>query len=103
MIPHILNSVHMEIAKGVEDVAHQKEYIALMCNVEHDAAKEKRYLDQLIKRRVDGIIFICSSLEKKDFQLVQEQKIPVVLIGEHKNSLGLHVVSIDCKQSAKKQ
>ena len=102
MIPHILNSVHMEIAKGVEDVAHQKEYIALMCNVEHDAAKEKRYLDQLIKRRVDGIIFICSSLEKKDFQLVQEQKIPVVLIGEHKNSLGLHVVSIDCKQSAKK-
>lgn len=102
MIPHILNSVHMEIAKGVEDVAHQKEYIALMCNVENDAAKEKRYLDQLIKRRVDGIIFICSSLEKKDFQLVQEQKIPVVLIGEHKNNLGLHVVSIDCEQSAKK-
>ena len=28
MIPHILNSVHMEIAKGVDDVAHQKECIA---------------------------------------------------------------------------
>lgn len=102
MIPHILNSVHMEIAKGVEDVAHQKEYIALMCNVENDAAKEKRYLDQLIKRRVDGIIFICSSLEKKDFELVQEQNIPLVLIGEHKNNPGLHVVSIDCEQAARK-
>lgn len=102
MIPHILNSVHMEIAKGVEDVAHQKEYIALMCNVENDAAKEKRYLDQLIKRRVDGIIFICSSLEAEDFQLVQEQKIPVVLIGEHKNNPGLHMVSIDCQQASKK-
>lgn len=102
MIPHILDSVHMEIAKGVEDVAHQKDYIALMCNVEHDAEKERRYLNRLIKRKVDGIVFICSSLENEDFQLVQEQNIPVVLIGEHKNSPGFHVVSIDCKQAAKK-
>lgn len=102
MIPHILNSVHMEIAKGVEDVAHQKEYIALMCNVERDAAKEKRYLDQLIKRRVDGILFICSSLERQEFELLREQNIPAVLIGEHKSGLGLPVVSIDCKQAAEK-
>lgn len=102
MIPHILNSVHMEIAKGIEDVAHQKEYIALMCNVEHDADKEKRYLDQMIKRRVDGIIFICSSLEKSQLTLLQEQKIPVVLIGEHNNSPDLHVVTIDSEQGAVK-
>ncbi|MCB6992968.1 LacI family transcriptional regulator [bacterium 210820-DFI.6.37] len=102
MIPHILDSVHMEIAKGVEDVAHQKDYIALMCNVEHDAEKERRYLNRLIKRKVDGIAFICSSLEKEDFELVQEQNIPVVLIGEHKNSPGFHVVSVDCRQAAKK-
>lgn len=102
MIPHILNSVHMEIAKGVEDVANQKEYIALMCNVENDAAKEKRYLEQLIKRRVDGIIFICSSLGKKEFDAALEQNIPVVLIGEHENNPGLHVVSVDCELAAKK-
>lgn len=102
MIPHILNSVHMEIAKGVEDVAHQKEYVALMCNVERDAAKEKRYLDQLIKRRVDGVLLICSSLAEEDFALLQEQNIPVVLIGEHKNGSGFPVVSIDCKQAAEK-
>lgn len=102
MIPHILNSVHMEIAKGVEDVAHQKEYVAFMCNVEQDVAKKKRYLDQLIKRRVDGVLVICSSLEEKDFLLLQEQNIPVVLIGEHKNGLGLSIVSIDCKQAAEK-
>lgn len=102
MIPHILNSVYMEIAKGVEDVTHQKEYIALMCNAERDAAKEKRYLDQLVKRRVDGVILICSSLEKEDFKLLQEQKIPMVLIGEHKNGIGFHVVTIDCRQAAEK-
>lgn len=102
MIPHILNSVHMEIAKGVDDVAHQKECIALMCNAENSVDKEKRYLDWLIKRRVDGIIFISSCLEKEDFKQVEEQKIPVVLIGEHRSNSEFHVVSIDYSLAAVK-
>lgn len=102
MIPHILNSVHMEIAKGVEDVAHHKDYISLMCNVENNAEKERMYLNRLIKRKVDGIVFICSSLDKEDFDLVKEQNIPLVLIGEHKNVPGFHLVSINCKQASRK-
>lgn len=102
MIPHILNPVYMEIAKGVEDVAHQKGYIALMCNEENDGKKGRNYLEQLIKRRVDGIVFICSSLEEKDFDMLEEQNVPVVLIGEHKNTTGQQVVSVDCQQAAKK-
>ncbi len=102
MIPHILNSVYMEIAKGVEDVAHQKGYIALMCNEENDGEKGRTYLDQMVKRRVDGIVFICSSPETQDFQMLKEQNIPIVLIGEHKNSAGQHVVSINYQQAARK-
>lgn len=100
MIPHILNSVHMEIAKGIEDVAHQKEYIALMCNMENDRNKERRYLQWLIKRRVDGIIFISSSLEARDFRQVQEQGIPIVLIGAYRDSSDFHVVSVDYRAAA---
>lgn len=102
MIPHILNSVHMEIAKGVDDVAHQKECIALMCNVENDREKERRYLQWLIKRRVDGIIFISSSLGKRDFEQVQEQGIPIVLIGAYRDNDNFHVVSVDYRQAAMK-
>ncbi|MEG0829246.1 MAG: LacI family DNA-binding transcriptional regulator [Anaerovoracaceae bacterium] len=101
MIPHILNSVYMEIAKGVEDVAHHKDYITFMCNVENDAKKERKYLEQLIKRKVDGIVLICSSLEKKDLDGIAEQNIPLVLVGEHKNIGGFHVVSVDCRLGAR--
>ncbi len=100
MIPYILNPVHMGIAKGVEGVAHQKDYISLMCNVENDRKKAKKYLEQMIRRRVDGVIFICSTLEDEDFELLQEQEIPFVLIGEHKGGRSLHIVSVDCEQAA---
>ncbi len=102
MIPHILNSVYMEIAKGVEDVAHQKGYIALMCNEENDEKKGRTYLDQMVKRRVDGIVFICSSLGEQDFQMLEEQNVPMVFIGEHENVSGQHVVGVDCQQAARK-
>lgn len=35
LIPNILNPSYMEIAKGVEDVSHQKDYTVLLCNAEN--------------------------------------------------------------------
>ena len=40
IIPDMLNPEYMEIAKGVEDVAHQKNCTILMCNCENDIEKE---------------------------------------------------------------
>ncbi|MEG0662615.1 MAG: LacI family DNA-binding transcriptional regulator, partial [Anaerovoracaceae bacterium] len=101
MIPHILDSVHMETAKGVEDVAHQKGYITFMCNAEEDEEKERRYLEQLIKRRVDGIILISSTLGEEAILNAMEQNVPIVFVGASKFNPGLSTVRVDCNQGAK--
>ncbi|MEA4923200.1 MAG: LacI family DNA-binding transcriptional regulator [Eubacteriaceae bacterium] len=101
MIPHILNPVYMEMAKGVEDVAYQKGYITFMCNAENDREKEKAYLAQMIRRRVDGIVMISSTLEKEDYDRVKEKNIPVVLVGGNKSNPGFSCVRIDCEAAAK--
>lgn len=100
VIPHILNSENMEIIKGAEDVAHQKDYTSLLCNVENDVNKEKKYIDNLIKRRVDGILLISSLLSEKDVKSIMEQGIPVVHVGEVLWDKSVPVVSIDSKEGA---
>jgi DNA-binding LacI/PurR family transcriptional regulator len=102
MIPHILNPANMEIVKGVEDVAHQKDYTTFMCNVENDAEKERRYADSLIHRKVDGIILIASHLEALEIENIYNQGVPVVMIGENKGKPNVPVVRIDCQQAAYK-
>ena len=57
LIPNILNPKHMEIAKGVEDVAHKKGYNTLLCNTEGKKDKESEYINILVNNKVDGIIF----------------------------------------------
>lgn len=100
VIPYMLNSMYMEIAKGVEDVAQQKGYITFMCNVEKDEAIEKNYIEQLLTRRVDGIILMFSSLDEKFIRTVEDQDVPVVLIGEDKCAEGFNTVKVNCRKGA---
>ncbi|WP_037372919.1 LacI family DNA-binding transcriptional regulator [Anaerovorax odorimutans] len=103
LIPNILNPGYMEIAKGVEDVAHQKDYTTLLCNGENELDKERKYIDTLIKRRIDGIVLISSLLEHEDIMNIKKQEIPIVLIGENKYmSADVPLVRIDCQNGAYK-
>jgi len=102
VIPHMLNTMYMEIAKGVEDVAQQKGYITFMCNVEKNQEIEKNYIEQLLTRRVDGIILMFSSLDEKFIKTVEEQGVPVVLIGEDKRAENFNTVKVDCRSGAEK-
>lgn len=100
IIPHILNILYMEIAKGVEDVAIQKGYTVFMCNVEKDHKMECEYVEQLLTRRVDGIIFLFSSLEEEELKNIENRGVPIVLVGENKNVNGFNCVKVNCRLGA---
>lgn len=100
VIPHMLTPMYMEIAKGVEDVAQQKGYITFMCNVEKDMELEKSYIEQLLTRRVDGIILMFSSLDESFIKSVEAQDVPVVIIGEDKCASDFNTVKVDCRLGA---
>lgn len=100
VIPHMLNSMYMEVAKGVEDVAQQKGYMTFMCNVEKSMELEKNYIEQLLTRRVDGIILMFSSLNEMFIKSVEDQNVPIVLIGEDKCAKGFNTVKVDCRLGA---
>ena len=100
IIPHILNLIYMEIAKGVEDVAIQKGYTVFMCNVEKNDKMESEYVEQLLTRRVDGIIFLFSSLEEENLKSIEERGVPIVLVGENKDVIGFNSVKVNCRLGA---
>jgi DNA-binding LacI/PurR family transcriptional regulator len=101
VIPNILNPGYMEVAKGVEDVAHQKDHTVLFCNVEGSVEKERKYVDDLIKRRIDGIVLVSSLLEREDVEEIKKQGIPLVLIEENKGDIkDVPIVRIDCEGAA---
>lgn len=80
LVPNILNPLYPQIAKGVEDVTHQKGYNILLCNTEDSHVREAQYIDMLLEKRVDGFILTASQLPPKELKKISEAKIPLVLI-----------------------
>lgn len=100
VVPNILNPLYMQIAKGVEDVAHLNSYTMLLCNTEEDEHKERAYIEMFIQRKIDGLILSSSMLKKNDLDDIKNQNIPVVLIGRIKEMNNENVVYTDFEVGA---
>ncbi|MFC5586830.1 LacI family DNA-binding transcriptional regulator [Nitratireductor kimnyeongensis] len=58
LISDISNPFFADFVRGVEDAAHQsgERYHLLLCNTEESTERERRALDLVLERRIDGII-----------------------------------------------
>jgi LacI family transcriptional regulator len=100
LIPNILNPLYPQIAKGVEDISHQKGYNLLLCNTEQNVLKEQNYIDMLIKRKVDGLILTSSLLNKEYIEKIRLHKIPLVFIGQNIDNVSANMVFTDYELGA---
>ncbi len=78
IVPDNTNPFFAEMARGIENHGFAAGYSVLLCNSDRSAAKELAYLDMLISKRVDGVIYMTSDTVKEHLQPLQEQNIPVV-------------------------
>ncbi len=101
LISDILNPSNIEILKGVEEIAHKKNYSVSICNTELDEVKEKAYLEMLISRNIDGIIFMSTTLTNRDLKVLKEKRVPFVLIDKNDSVKKANVVYTDCRVATK--
>jgi len=96
LIPNIMNPAYVEIAEGVESVANQKGYTVLLCITEGEDIKERKYIQTLIDRHIDGVILVSSLLNSDELDHLKQQGVAVVLIGENSSNSSEPMVRIDC-------
>lgn len=83
IIPNIGNPLFPPFAKGVEEVARNNGYTVILCNTDDNLDIEKKYLDKMKKRLVDGFIFATAVDGSKHILDMRDEGIPVVLLIRH--------------------
>ncbi len=78
IVPDNTNPFFGEMARGIENYGFAAGYSVLLCNSDRSAVKELAYLDMLISKRVDGVIYMTSDTAEEHLRPLQEQHIPVV-------------------------
>lgn len=60
VVPDNSNPFFAEVAREIENLGFENGFSVILCNSDYDIAKESAYVDVLLAKQVDGVIF-CSS------------------------------------------
>ncbi len=105
LIPDIDNLFYPAVVRGIEDVLGSKDYNVFICNTDKDVEKEKKYINTLLEKRVDGIIFMGTrpiAPEKNEHIIRLSNKLPVLLINDSIGGTDIYSVLSDEVEGAYK-
>jgi len=90
------------ILRGLENSLYQANYLSLLADAHNELHRFERYLEMLLDRRVEGLIFIANWLVT-DIKLLAdltEKQIPTVVAGREFAIEGVSTVSVDNESGA---
>jgi LacI family transcriptional regulator len=95
VIPDNTNPFFAEVVRGIEDFYYEHGYSVFLCNSDGDPDKEYRHLKLLRDKSVDGLILVSSGDDRDSQELLNEGKIPNVIIDREVKTLHTDSVLID--------
>jgi LacI family transcriptional regulator len=102
IVPDIANPFFPMVVRGAEDAAQKRGYNLLLCNSDDTQVKEENALELLLSKRVDGILLTkaISDISPSLNQMIQEVKIPIVLVMRTAPKLSKDAIITDDYQGA---
>lgn len=103
VVADINNPFYSQIVRGIEDETDKFGYNIILCNSDEKMVKEKKIIEILLKKQVDGIIFAGGRGKGKKYNnhiIKLSEKIPVVLANEYLRGDNIYCVTCDKKKGA---
>ncbi|MDQ4503800.1 LacI family DNA-binding transcriptional regulator [Sinomonas sp. ASV322] len=94
VVPDITSPFFATLTHAVEEAAVARGYALLMANSGGSLSAERRAVEQLASRRVDGV-FLSSVLFEPDLRELEAMEIPAVLLNHSTESPGFDSVGVD--------
>lgn len=100
ILPDIVNPFFSELARGVEDVAYRKGLTVIIGNSHDLGLKESHYI-KVLKKCVDGFIFVSNIIREVDVESFRVEGIPIVLLDRSQNIASCPVIRSNNREGAK--
>lgn len=93
--PDNSNPFFAEISRLIESEGFNNGYSVILCNTDDNPAKEAKYVDVLIAKQVDGVIFMSAGESVESLQRLWNQNIPVVVTDREVPNVLADMVLVD--------
>jgi LacI family transcriptional regulator len=100
LVPEIVNEFFMNIARGVEDALRAAGYSLIICSANEAVSGEKKQLELLAEKCVDGIIIIPSTGQGEHYRRLTELDIPAVLVDRRVDGFVADTVLVENREGS---
>ena len=94
VVPDITNIFFPQVIRAVEDAARGQGYSVILCDANEDPEEERRHLNTLFSRRVDGVLIACSD-PSAGYEHLMRRRFPIVFVDRIPRGLTHGGVSTD--------
>jgi len=96
----VSNYIFPSIIHGIDDVVHPKGYSIILGNANHQTEKEATYIENMIAKKVDGLIIeptrsALANMNIEHFHKLKKMGIPFVMIDSYFEELNPSYVCVD--------
>jgi LacI family transcriptional regulator len=96
VVPDNDNPFFAEVARGVEDASFKLGYTVILCNSDGDPDKEQRYVELLIEKQVDGLVFVAAGMStERLLDTLQASRVPIVVTDRETGGVTADSLGID--------
>ncbi|WP_298825857.1 substrate-binding domain-containing protein [uncultured Planococcus sp.] len=79
----VANSLHTfsaQVIRSIEDICNQTDFHLIVCNADNDCIKERKYIDMLRAKQVDGMVIIPTGHNEDIYNDMVQSNYPVVFV-----------------------
>jgi LacI family transcriptional regulator len=100
LVPDIASSFWTTVSRGIEDEASARGFHVFLGNTDDDPDKEARYIDGLLRRRVDGLVIAPTRHSVPVLRRLKRQGMQIVIVHRNLDSVDVDTVRSDAYSSA---
>lgn len=101
MLPDVHNPFFTDIVRGVEQAAHERGYLVMLCDADEDPARERQYGELLQAERVAGVVAAARDASGASLRPLLEGHTPLVLVDRCPDGVKVDAVVVDNRAGAR--
>jgi len=95
ILPDSANPFFAEIGRSIETAAFSQGYNVILCNTDGDFGREQTYVEVLLNKQVDGIVFVAAGDRSDSLSQILKRDLPIVVVDRDLPEVQLDTVLSD--------
>jgi LacI family transcriptional regulator, kdg operon repressor len=100
IVANILHVFSTQVIRAIEDICHEQDFHIIVCNADDNPDKEKRYIEMLRAKQIDGMIIFPSGENVDLYESMVREKYPVVFVDRSIPNVNIQSIMLDNEKAA---